>query len=194
MADQSSIYCPSCNKHTSLTALTSLERHGLRYEIGECNSCNQMFLVQRQTNGYLLETFPNQLPKPIDEKTPEFLIKDLKEAYDCFSVSAYRATAVLARRALQKCCIEKGAPDKKLIEQVQWLLDNQIITKDLKEWAEEVRLTGNDCAHPPKKIEEEMIVPKDDAEDILLLLEKFVDVLYIAPQIAQERRDAREQK
>ena len=193
MADNHSIYCPSCHKHTSVTTRSHYENpknSQLSYQIAECNSCD-FFLLTKRYKGKIGRIYPSPLPKPLHEKTPEFLKQDLEESYLCFSVGAYRATGVLARRALQLCCVEKGAPDKKLQDQIDWLLDEQIITKDLKEWAHEVRLTGNDAAHPPKKVKDDKRVEKDDAEDILTLLENFVDVLYIAPALAEERRQKR---
>lgn len=195
MADQNSIFCPRCKQHTAIITRTSYkwpkDAHTV-YEIAECNNCDFFVLVERYGKS-IRKIYPSPLPKTVNEKTPEFLKKDLEEAYTCFSVNAYRATGVLARRALQLCCIDKGAPDKRLEEQINWLLDQQVITKELKDWAHEVRLTGGDAAHPPKKIIEDQRVEKDDAEDILTLLEKFIDVLYVAPKLAEERRQKRNQ-
>lgn len=193
MADHNSIFCPSCKCHTSITKRVEYQwpkdQH-VCYEIAECNSCDFFLLVQRR-RGNILRVFPNPLPKSIHEKTPQFLKKDLEEAYLCFSAGAYRATGVLTRRALQLCCIEKGAPGSKLQDQIDWLLNQQIITKELKDWAHEVRLTGNDAAHPPRDITKDEIISREDAEDILTLLEKFIDVLYVAPALAEERRQKR---
>lgn len=95
----------------------------------------------------------------------------------------------MARRALQLCCIGKGAPKKEnLRNQIQWLLDKQIITKDLNDWAHEVRLTGNDSAHPPTDVTKNIPVSLEDAEDILTLLEQFIEVLYIATALVKERK------
>lgn len=193
MADNNSIYCPNCKKYTSITPRTSINSQkfsGVTHEISECNSCDFMVLVHRR-NGGITKIYPKPLAKTVDENAPLFLKNDIEEAYTCFSAGAFRGAGVLSRRALQLCCIEKGAPDKQLNEQIEWLLNQQIITKELKEWADEVRLTGNDAAHPPKKIEEDKPVTEDDAEDVLLLLEKFIDVLYIAPALAAERKARR---
>ena len=155
MADSNSIHCPNCRKNTALTDRKSYQwpKNKLKaviYSIAECNSCDFFVLVKR-VDGAIHKIYPNPLPDPVHEKTPEFLKRDVGEAKKCFAVGSYRATSVMARRALQSCCFDKGAPDKKLKEQIDWLLSQQIITKDLKDWADEVRFTGNDAAHPPKK-------------------------------------------
>ena len=188
MANQNSIHCPDCRIHTNLIRLTSYSMHSIE----ECNGCSRVFLVTRDIHhGNIVETHPNALPKPINEKTPDFLKSDMEEAYKCFSVGAYRATGVMARRTLQLCCIDKGSPKKSLKEQIDWLLEKQIITKDLKDCAHEVRLTGNDAAHPPEDIEKDNRVSKEDADDIVSLLEQFISVLYIAPALSEERRQKR---
>jgi hypothetical protein len=137
--------------------------------------------------------YPQSLPRPVDSRIPEVVSSDLKEALLCFSVEAHRAAAVLARRAIQVICLDKGAPkDQKLNQQIDWLFDNGVITKDLKEWAHEVRFIGNDGAHPGNLSDE--AVTKNDSEDILNLVEQFAKVLYVAPAIASERKKHRESK
>ena len=65
----------------------------------------------------------------------------------------------------------------------------------MKDWADEVRLTGNDALHPLSFLEntDDEVVSKEDAEDIIQLLEQFIEVLYITPALAQDRKTKREQ-
>ncbi len=193
MADQNSIYCPNCHQKTSIVVRAVYQwpkNTAFVYQMAECNSCDFFVLVERYNN-IIQRIYPSPLPKPVNEKMPGFLKEDFLEANLCFSVGAYRAAVVLARRALQNCCFEKGAPDKVLHEQIEWLLSQQIITKDLNDWAIEVKATGNDAAHPSKDPNKEEKISREDAEDVLTLLEKFVEVLYIAPALAAERRAKR---
>ena len=203
MAGKNSIYCPSCERHTALTWVgnTRYDKEGGNvYHIGECNNCNCVFLVRRKRGhgdavSGIVEVYPGALPKSIGEGVPDFLREDLKEAYQCFAVGAYRATSVMARRALQSCCIDKGAKDSKnLQEQVDNLFEMHIITKDLKELAHTVRLIGNDSAHPPKDLTNDESISEEDANEILELLDGFVEVLYVVPyrtKKVQENRNDR---
>lgn len=194
MADNQSIYCPNCRRNTSLSERSrySPPNAGVFFTISECNSCDFFVLVRRNSfDESIVKVYPDPLPEPAHEKSPAFLKRDLEEANLCFAVGAYRAASVMARRALQSCCIDKGAPDKRLQEQINWLLSEQVITKDIKDWADEVRFTGNDAAHPPEKPEEDENVSREDAEDMLGLLKQFVNVLYVAPALAEERRQKR---
>jgi hypothetical protein len=189
-----SIFCPHCHHHTSLDIAPAA--YGPTYDpnytpaiwkkderetwwIGICNHCNEPVLC---LNGG--ETiYPNPLPSPTDDRIPEEIRNDLTESKYCYSINAYRAAAVMARRAMQNACINKGATKRNLVEQIDELKNNGTITNDLKEWAHVVRWVGNDAAHPNKdKVEQE------DAKDILELAEQFLHVIYVAPSIAKERR------
>jgi len=190
MANHDSIYCPNCRKHTNLINRGRYNVSGpLAVEIGECNSCSFFLLVHRAGSN-IIETHPKALPRPVDERIPEVIASDFKEALNCFSVNAYRAASVMARRAIQTICLEKGAPKgKKLSEQIDWLFDNRVITTDLQGWAHEVRFIGNDGAHPD--LDDPNPVSRNDALDILDLFDEFAKVLYVAPAIAEERRKLR---
>ena len=158
---------------------------GERWWIGVCNNCDRPVLVLG--TGNLI--YPNPLPKPTDENIPEDIRNDLDEVKKCFSISAWRATAVMARRALQSAANEKGTTKSKLTEQIKELRNKGLITKELEEWADAVRWIGNDAAHPNRDAgKEKEGVTKGDAEDILELTEQFLHVLYVAPAKAKKIR------
>ncbi len=191
---EKSVYCPYCRRYTLLSTRGTWEspKYGL-YWIGECNWCHRGVLIKELKRNYREEIYPGPLPKPPDERIPPSIHTDFEEALKCFGVGAFRATGVMARRALQGCCLDKGAKKGKLREQIDWLFQQRIITKDLNGWADEVRLVGNDAAHPQKPGEDKPII-KDDAKVILDLLTQFTNVLYVAPAIAAESRKSRQQK
>lgn len=197
-----SIYCPYCKQRTALTpapievtyevfSSTCRKIVGAVWErsyndkwwIGICNYCKSPVLVHNCGD----IVYPRPLPSPTDKRIPEHVRKDIDEAKLCFSVKAFRACAVIARRAIQNACIDKGADkSKRLKEQIEELAGKGVITNDLKEWADVVRWVGNDAAHPSKEE-----VTEKDAEDILKLAEQFMHVIYVAPAIAKEMREKR---
>jgi hypothetical protein len=130
-----------------------------------------------------VKVYPHPLPEPTDPNIPEEIRADLDEAKMCFSVSAWRGAAVMARRAMQSAAIEKGASKKQLVEQIAELASKGQITVDLKEWADVVRWVGNDAAHPGGDA-----VTREDAEQVLKLAEQFLHVLYVAPAMAKTLR------
>jgi hypothetical protein len=193
MSHALSIHCPHCFKHTSLrkakTQSQQLDCQWVKnvhandyWWIGICNACENPVLVQSQG----VTIYPSALPSATDNRIPEEIKDDLIEAKMCFSVNAFRGCAVLARRAIQSTCIHKGAKQKDLVKQIDELLTQGVITTDLKDWAHLIRWIGNDAAHPNKDI-----VTLEDATDILELCEQFLHTIYVAPAIAKERRELR---
>lgn len=192
MSDKNSIICPNCKIGTNLISRVKYpwpENSYFTFEVAECNGCTTFFLVKR-FKGELQEVWPKELPSVVDDRIPAFIKEDFTEANLCFSIGAYRAAAVMARRSMQNICIDKGADkDKKLEKQIDELQENGVITIDLQKWAHEVRHVGNDGAHPGNNEP----VKREDAQDIIELLTQFCNVLYIAPAIADSRRKAREE-
>lgn len=188
-----SIYCPYCHRHTALSQAVADKIYASSHEsnavwsapdsskwlIGICNACKKPVLVQNQGT----TIFPTPLPSPVDSRIPNPMRQDLVEAKQCMSVSAYRGTAVMARRALQNACLDKGAKNTNLISQINELQQQGIITKDLKEWATAVRWIGNAAAHPNNDQ-----VNHDDAQDILHLAEQFLHVLYVTPALFEAQK------
>ena len=133
--------------------------------------------------------YPHPIPAPTDPKVPQDIAGDLDEAKMCLSVRCYRAAATMARRCIQSACLERGAPSGDPYKQIEHLLGKQIITKDMSDWANAVRCLGRDGAHPNKES-----VEKDDAEDAVNLADKFCEVLFVVPKIAQAQRAQRDGK
>jgi len=152
--------------------------------IGICNYCQNAVLVR--DSGSHRTVVPQPIPSPTNEKIPDRIRKDLNEAKMCFSVEAYRACAVMARRAVQSTAVDKGANGDTLVEQINDLEHQGVITKDVKDWATVVRWVGNDAAHSGGDD-----VVKDDAGDILELAEQFLEIVYVTPALARARREKR---
>jgi hypothetical protein len=187
-----SLHCPYCNKETYVfqetPEFTFTEQYSTFGKInsrtsvwwaGTCRKCKKPMLVINSG----INIYPVPQPSPSNERIPNKIRLDLDEAKLCFSVGAYRGCAVLARRAIQNACLEKGAPEGELVAQINSLFEMKTITKEVREWAKDVHWIGNDAAHVNKEN-----VEADDAEDSLKLAESFLNILYVIPKISEERR------
>jgi hypothetical protein len=209
-----SLLCPYCGMHTAVTpaplevivspgplgrqAVETLVPGGPAFYdsgrgnwwMGKCNSCALPLLIM----GNGSEVLPSPRPSPTNERIPDHIRRDLDEAKRCQTVSASRACVAMARRAMQAACLLKGADAKKrLFEQIDQLAAIGIITADLRASAHEVRHLGNDGAHPPKEPESDQ-VSEEDADDALELAEQFLEVVFVLPALAAERRAKRTSK
>jgi hypothetical protein len=133
----------------------------------------------------LMDQYPKKIPK-LHESIPSDVADDYVEAIKCFDVGAWKASSVMCRRSLQESVIEKGAKKDKLIDQIDELCDQEIITKDIKDWAQEIRLTGNIGAHPDKDGLED--VTEDDAKELINFMEEYLNYVYILPSKVVAKR------
>ena len=114
---------------------------------------------------------------------PEDVRKATLEAEKCLSVGAYNACGVMARRAIQALCRDKGSKGEDLYNQLLFLRDKSLITPDLWDWAEELRIVGRSGAHP--EWEE---VSADDADYAVRFLWEIIRYVYINPSERAERK------
>lgn len=192
------LHCPHCGIYVALMQAPTARHEDFpavwqksgseSWWIGVCPNCrNGVLVYQREllTPGNVRPVvhvfYPAALPSPTDEHIPDAIRRALDEAKQCFSVTAYRACAVMARRAMQTACIEQGATKGNLVNQLHELANSGVITKSLKDWGDAVRWVGNDAAHPNGED-----VTQEDAEAILRLAEQFMHAVYVAPAIAQD--------
>lgn len=91
----------------------------------------------------------------------------------------------MCRRALQSSVIEKGASKgKRLVDQIDELYGNGAITKDIRDWAHEIRLTANIGAHPDD-LED---ITADDAQELIKFTEEYLNYVYVMPAMVLAKR------
>lgn len=208
-----SLYCPHCGKHTAVSAapLSIIARNELMpngisdtliskwvsqapyyrfgtaaWWLGKCNACRRPMLV----SGGGATVYPTPQPGPVSEDIPQPMRDDLREAKHCFAAAAWCAAVVMARRALQCCAVEQGAPKSvPLWQQIKWLEDNRKITPMQKKWADAARWVGNHGAHDTEPNVASGVVAitdvaEGDARDTIVLVEHLFETLYVADKIA----------
>ena len=109
----------------------------------------------------------------IDPSIPKLLRDSYQEAILCFKGRAYTATAILCRRTIEGIALEKQINFKNLAVALKKLNENKVINDQLFEWADELRLSGNDAAHDIK-----IAFTKQDAQDILLFTNAILNYVY----------------
>ncbi|MEU1276770.1 DUF4145 domain-containing protein [Streptomyces sp. NPDC005805] len=98
----------------------------------------------------------------------------MREARACFSAKLYTATAVMVRRTLEGMCVDQGTTKKVLFQALGELRDANKIEGRLFEWAQALRVLGNQGAHFSKDA-----VGREDASDALELAEALLDYIYV---------------
>ena len=138
-----------------------------------------------RTKGYIVGPL---FPKAADTKVPSSLPPNIENFYrqaaDSFQRRNYDAAAVMCGRVLDNATKELDASfDGTLYKRIDNLAKNCTITKDMAEWAHEIRLIRNAGAHDPEPISAE------DAKDIFPFTELFLQYVYTLPGKLKERRE-----
>jgi len=156
----------------------------------QCQGCLQYILgcaVQPQRGGPPVYAQHYPIGKPNDDvarEIPSHIGADFKEALRCRFVDAYNATVEMCRRAVQASCHNLGAPDEKLVKQIDWLASQGLITSPLKDMAHRVRLGGNLGAHPPEDPSDpsEIAINEEYADAVIAFTRDFFHHVYVMPE------------
>lgn len=82
----------------------------------------------------------------------------------------YRSALDIATKSLE------GVPEKQTFyKRLIWLRDQGRITEEMKTWADQVRIEGNDALHDPEDFEE------SDAKPLRLFTEMFLRYVFELP-------------
>lgn len=195
--------CPHCRVLSYCRPVSNYFEHrpsGHSYMVSaaQCENCKNFVLVvgwrspgQGQGHAYHLENvFPlgkpnDTVPVEVEQEAPE-VATDFKEALRCHWIKSYRASVVMCRRAIQSSAIALKAAGGRLIDQIDDLFRCGKITEPLKDFAHEVRLTGNDGAHPDK--DGLVDVKEEDSTAIIEFTREFLHHVYVMPAKLKARK------
>jgi len=197
--------CPYCDAKSTFSCIYSAvgKYRDIYYPISvwTCHNCDRGIFLKHSPTEYThvaigeieIDTiFPTNEPN-VDSRVPTGIAEDYIEAAKCLNISAYKASVVMARRAIQKMCLNLGADKaKKFFEQIEQLKLLGKLHPDLADIATEIRFLGNDGAHPENDGLDE--IREEDAKEILEFALELLDDLYIRPEKVKAMKKRREVK
>ena len=133
----------------------------------------------------------------IDPSIPKQVVLAAIEAQKCLSATAYSACGTMARKSIDRLTRNLGAKGGDLKARLKFLRDNHQITESLWEWADGLRVVGNDGAHGAKGdgdgdnlvLED---VTEDDANHAVLFLGEILNYVYVVPARQAATRKTRQ--
>jgi Domain of unknown function (DUF4145) len=186
------VTCPSCHQKIKLTDKVHgfepfpyggylEEEYIWSYVFAECEICRQTLAIRRRidesTPGHrkgVFEILWPVLERNLSDSVPESLRQEHYEARACFNAKSYTATVVMVRRTLEGVCADHGITRKPLYAALDEMKSNGLIEGRLLEWAQGLRVLGNDAAHFTGRP-----VSSQDAKDALSLAEALMDYMYV---------------
>jgi Domain of unknown function (DUF4145) len=157
----------------------------IEYALTQCSQCNQVSVQAREDFGDGFDDDTPSIiypaPRQLNWNVPIPLRREFEEAQICFAAKAYEATAVMVRRVLEGTCEDNGVQERVLARSLQKLKENGLIDSTIADWADALRLVGNEGAHYTGKQ-----VSRMDAEDALAFAEALLDHIYVLRQRFEE--------
>ena len=174
------LYCRTCSALVHAEPLTSYGRGDPqegpteRISFLHCPNCWHPFVVTQEDFGELGEPevlYPQS--SRLNPSLPKPILAAYAEADSCFRARAYTAAAIMCRKTLEGLCAEHGVKKQALVAQLKDLKDRGIIESRLFEWADALRISGNEAAHDVG-----VTVSPDDARDILEFTNALLEYVF----------------
>lgn len=179
------IQCRTCNTRTLAEPMTHTVPDYVDnpfedywYIVVSCRMCYHVHLI-RMHKSARFQSRNNEVlwPRPdseVNAAIPEALRLEHLEARRCFRNGAFTATVVMVRRTLEGVCVLHGISDTPLVKALRRMQDEGLIEGRLVEWAQALRVLGNEGAHFTGTR-----VALEDAQDALALAEAILNYLYV---------------
>ena len=191
--------CPECEatvsadvKHCHTYQPDDAEALGIHtaLQLAVCPSCGNPLLTSRSLAHYgddsveisaqVHREWPiSNLDRHLPAESPAAVRFAYDEAQRCLKARAYTASAVMARAALEAIVSDLGGEGRTLAKRIADLGSKDRLDPRLLEWATLVRIVGNDAVHD---IDPTRSVSREDATDMVGMVEAFADYLYAFQQ------------
>jgi hypothetical protein len=140
----------------------------------------------RRNQWQLTAIYPKPEPSKCPPHTPDDLKRIFLQASDSLKRNAPDASGAMSRKVVdvstQMLLGEKSKDYRTIYDRIEALADKGTLTPDLRDWAHEVRLGGNDAAHDLDPFQ------KEEAEELLDFAELYLTYVYTLPNRLKERR------
>ena len=148
-----------------------------RYSFLKCPRCKNPILVHQVKLDYDEFEHPYRLYPSQDKQVNPLFPKPIKNAYQealsCYKVKAFTAATIMCRKTLEGICDVRGISSGNLKPRLKKMKDKGIIEARLFEWAEELRISGNEAAHDVN-----ITISKYDAKDIIEFTDALLEYIF----------------
>jgi hypothetical protein len=175
------IECKACEALVDAEQVAVYEHHNPDlgppgvFRFLKCPRCESPFITDEDKDdifGDPYSLYPVQ-ENVVNPNLPKLLQSSYGEATSCFKAKAYTATAIMCRKTLEGICAEHGVTGQNLVSALRQLKDQGIIENRLYEWADALRISGNEAAHDVN-----VTIAAEDARDILEFTNALLEYVF----------------
>lgn len=178
--------CPHCNvDKPNLTTVAqfqtntynnSYQRYWRAYSCQRCGGVTTAW--SNNSSGTIHQKFPESLK--VDDSIPTRAKAYLEQAID--SKHAPAGSIMLSASSVDSMLKDKGYKKGSLYTRINKAIEDHLITKEMGEWAHEVRLDANDQRHADEQAE---LPNEQDAQKIIDFTMALAQFLFVMPSRVQ---------
>lgn len=144
-----------------------------------CSTCGSLISavggpINTPISNEIFAIFPKS--KKPDEDLPDRAKRYLQQAYD--SAQSPDAAAVMAASAVDAMLKELGYNDGSLYQRISKAVGDNVLTKNMADWAHHVRLEANRTRHAD---EDDPFVAPEEAKQVVEFVEALGQFLFVLP-------------
>ena len=167
-----------------------------KYSFLKCPRCANPFIMLQVDDGsnpaIVNWDEPRRLYPPLEMGVSLSIPNSLRLAYDearsCFRAKAYTATAIMCRKTLEGIADENKITVRNLATALKEMKDKGIIENRLYEWADTLRISGNEAAHGVNTR-----LSQQDAKDILEFTHAILEYVFTFQEKFQQFKNRQSQ-
>jgi hypothetical protein len=188
------INCPFCPARGNFEVEHHVEKKRpngdkvLNYDTLRCGNCGNYAMVfwsaGEEAHDYRMVPWPRRWGKYPDH-WPDDLGRFWLQAKRSLSMENWDAAAVMARSALQCALRSKEAAGKSLVHEIDDLAEKGLLAPIMREWSHELRVLGNESAHPAPG---NPPISNQDARDVVRFLDYVLEYLFTLPHRIEQYR------
>lgn len=137
----------------------------------------------------ILASYPDEKEESAPKFVPENVERFYLQGLSSLGSSSWDAAGSMFRKTLDTAtkAINTSLTERRLVDRIDKLFDSGGLTKQLQEWAHEIRMDGNDAVHDDDPFTE------NDAKELKDFTEIFLQYTFSMPGKLEERKKLRAQ-
>ncbi len=148
-----------------------------KYSFLQCPQCSSPFIACQEDygNGWdepAIRLYPPQ-DKQVNPSLPVPIKNAYQEALSCLKIKSYTAATIMCRKTLEGICSVHGIKARNLSAGLKEMKSKGIIESRLFEWAETLRISGNEAAH-----DVQITISAQDARDIVAFTDALLEYVF----------------
>jgi hypothetical protein len=143
-----------------------------------------------KSNGiYVMRRWPGEVGDGVPADVPDNIADLYRQAVLCSRQQARDAAGMTLRKTLEVSTktLEPSLAGKSLASRIDALHGAQKLTADIRDWAHEIRLDGNEAAH------DEAPFSRDQVASLIQFVEAYIRYIYTLPALVSKSRLKREE-